>query len=208
MTITLKAGSTAMFTGDSITSFYRHDGDDPAGYPLQAAGRWCFDHPDRPLTWLNTAHAGDSTADLEARWHTDVLAARPDVLTVLVGVNDVGNGRTPDEFAATYSRLLTPLAGTPLILVEPFLLPVTTVVQTRRGLIGEPERARWREALDPMIDVVRDLARTHGAALLAADRMFADLSAQAGPEHWTDDGVHPNAAGHSALAEAWLALVE
>ena len=218
MTITLRPGTTVMFTGDSITDLWRPDGEDRCGYPLRIAGEWCFRHPDRPITWLNTGHAGDKVRDLEARWQADVLDARPDVLSILVGINDAG-GHTIDpatpvvsaeEFAATYRRLLTPLAdaGTRLILVEPFLLAVDGVIEAGGMRIGEQERKQWREDLEPKIGVVRALAREYGAELLEADRMFAELSARRPPEHWAEDGVHPTAAGHSALAEAWLELVE
>ncbi|KOV86337.1 SGNH/GDSL hydrolase family protein [Nocardia sp. NRRL S-836] len=220
MTITLDSGSRVMFTGDSITSLWRPPGGDRAAYPLQVAGRWCFEHPDRPMTWLNTGYPGDTVADLEARWQAEVLDARPDVLSILVGINDVdlpamvpGAGRAPvREFAATYERLLAPLTGTPLILVEPFLLPVEGVIERELHLdtgphrvrIGPDERERWRAGLDPHIEVVHELAARHGAELLTADRLFAELGE---PDRWSDDGIHPTPAGHSALAEAWLNLV-
>lgn len=215
MTITLNAGSTVMFTGDSITGLWRPDGDDRAAYPLQVAGRWSFEHPDRPMTWLNTGYRGNTTADLEARWQPDVLDARPDVLSILVGINDAG-GHTLDpavpvvsaaEYAATYRRLLTPLTGTRLILITPFLLQVDGVVEAGGMSIGEQEREQWRADLDPKIQVVRELAREFGAELLEADRLLTELSKCRLAEHWAEDGVHPTAAGHSALAEAWLDLV-
>ncbi|UOX91648.1 SGNH/GDSL hydrolase family protein [Amycolatopsis sp. FBCC-B4732] len=225
MTITLKPHSTVLFTGDSITDLWRPEGEDRCAYPALAAGEWCFRHPSRPITWRNTAHAGNTVPDLEARWRTDVLDARPDLVSILVGVND--NGRhtfhphvpevSADEFAAGYDRLLAPLAatGTQLILIEPFLIPVHGDVEAgihRAGeaeevIIGDDVRQAWRAGLDPKIRAVRELAHEYGAALLAADRMFAELSAAAGAEHWSEDGVHPTPAGHGALAQAWLDLV-
>jgi len=221
MTITVRPGSTVMFTGDSITDCQRLDSEDGLGfgYPLRIAGEWGFRHPDRPVTWLNTANGGDKVMDLEARWQTDVLDARPDVVSILVGVCDTGwHTLDPqgyvipaEEFAAGYDRLLAPLAeaGTQLILIEPFLLPINGVIEAGAGaaLIGEKERQEWRTDLDPKIQAVRKLARTYGAQLLAADGMFAELSATAGPEYWAADGVHPTPAGHAALAAAWLRLV-
>ncbi|MEU6328672.1 GDSL-type esterase/lipase family protein [Streptomyces sp. NPDC047049] len=155
--------------------------------------------------------------DLEARWQTDVLDAGPDVVSILVGVNDMGRhtldpeGRVipVEEFTAGYDRLLAPLAeaGTDLILIEPFLLPVHGVVEAGAARIGVAERKEWRADLDPKIRAVRDLADTYGAQLLAADRMFAELAVSTGPEYWAEDGVHPTPAGHAALAAAWLNLV-
>ncbi|MFG2988204.1 GDSL-type esterase/lipase family protein [Streptomyces sp. NPDC048257] len=219
MTITLRPGSTVMFTGDSITDCRRLETEDGlgSGYPLRIAGEWGLQHPDRPVTWLNTGIGGHKVMDLEARWQKDVLDARPDVVSILVGVNDMGwhtldpRGHviSVEEFEAGYDRLLAPLAGagTQLILIEPFLLPIHGVVEAGAALIGEKERKQWRTDLDPKIQVVRDLARTYGAHLLAADGMFAGLAATTGPEHWSADGVHPTPAGHAALAAAWLRLV-
>ncbi|WP_030659909.1 SGNH/GDSL hydrolase family protein [Streptomyces rimosus] len=220
MTITLRPGSTVMFTGDSITDCRRRESEDGlgSGYPLSIAGQWGLRHPDRPVTWMNTGIGGHKVRDLEARWQTDVLDARPDVVSILVGVNDMGwHTLDPDgheipvaDFAAGYDRLLAPLAaaGTELILIEPFLLPVSGSVQAGDTLVDEKIREEWRADLDPKIQAVRGLARAYGARLLAADGMFAQLAATAGPEHWSADGVHPTPAGHAALAEAWLRLVE
>lgn len=219
MTMTLRPGSTVMFTGDSITDCQRRESEDGLGfgYPLRIAGEWGLRHPDRPVTWLNTGIGGHKVSDLEARWQTDVLAAGPDVVSILVGVNDMGwhtlepEGRviTADEFGAGYERLLAPLAeaGTRIVLIEPFLLPVDGVIEAGAALIGDKEREEWRADLDPKIQVVRELARTHGAHLLAADSMFAELAATTGPGYWSVDGVHPSPAGHAALAAAWLRLV-
>lgn len=208
MTIHLKAQSTVMFTGDSITDCHRLDTDEPLGYgyPLRIAGEWGLSHPDRPVRWLNTGISGNKVMDLVPRWQGDVLNTRPDVLSVLVGINDVGwhsydpNGWViqPEQFHHDYAGLLAPLreSGTQLILIEPFLLPTND------------EQHGQRAELDPMIEEVRNLAREFDAELLAADGMFAQLSAKTGPLYWTLDGVHPNAAGHQALARAWLELVD
>ena len=207
MPITLKPGSTVMFTGDSITDCHRLDTDEPLGYgyPLRVAGQWGLSHPQRPVQWLNSGIAGNKVLDLEPRWKNDVLDAGADVVSILVGINDAlwhtyaEDGRVipAEEYRDGYDRLLAPLAdaGTELILIEPFLLPVTA------------EQRAGRHDLDEKICVVRDLAKTYGTELLAADGMFAELAATTGPEYWAPDGVHPSPAGHAAIAAAWLRLV-
>ncbi|BDM74586.1 lipase (plasmid) [Streptomyces nigrescens] len=219
MTITLRPGTTVMFTGDSITDSQRLASEDGLGfgYPLRVAGEWGLRHPDRPVTWLNSAIAGHKVRDLEPRWQADVLDARPDVVSILVGVNDMGwHTLDPDghvipaeDFAAGYDRLLAPLAaaGTELILIEPFLLPISGSVKAGDAHVDVAVRKEWRADLDPKIQVVRELGREYGAHLLAADGMFAELAAVSGPEYWAADGVHPTPAGHAALAAAWLRLV-
>ncbi|WP_370941856.1 GDSL-type esterase/lipase family protein [Amycolatopsis sp. cg5] len=221
MTINLRPGSTVVFVGDSITDCQRLESEDGLGfgYPLRVAGEWDFRYSHRAVNWLNVARGGDKVMDLEARWRADVLGARPNVVSILVGINDVGwqtlspQGRPIPlgEFEAGYDRLLAPLteAGTTVIMIEPFLLPIRGVVEAGRGyaLIGEKERKEWRADLDPKIEVVRELARRHGAHLIGADDMFAKLAATTGPEYWAADGIHPTPAGHAALAAAWLRLV-
>ncbi|WP_419665084.1 SGNH/GDSL hydrolase family protein [Streptomyces sp. 2-1] len=219
MTITVRPGSTVMFAGDSITDCQRLESEDRLGfgYPLRVAGEWGLRHADREVTWLNSGIAGDKVMDLEARWQEDVLDAHPDVVSILVGGNDVGwHSYDPDgyvipaeDFAAGYDRLLAPLAeaGADLILIEPFLLPIRGLVEVGDMHLGEEVRKEWRADLDPKIQVVRELARKYGAQLLAADGMFAELAATTGPEYWAADGVHPTPAGHAALTAAWLRLV-
>jgi lysophospholipase L1-like esterase len=206
LTISLQTGTRVMFAGDSITDCHRLTTDNPLGYgyPLQVAGSWGVQHPDRQPVWLNSGISGNTTIDLQSRWQTDVLDQRPDVVSVLVGINDCGyhfsaglDAVSASVYHDRYLSLLTPLAdnGVELILIEPFLLPVSD------------DQRRWRDDLDPKIQVVRDLARRFGAALVAADGMFAALAAQTGPDYWLFDGVHPTAAGHQALAQAWLNTV-
>lgn len=204
--ITLQSGSRVMFTGDSITDCRRLETDNPLGYgyPLRVAGQWGLHHPDRQAVWLNSGISGNKASDLKARWQEDVIDARPDVVSIMVGINDcvaryLGDqgGVSEEDFGDDYTALLTPLAeaGIKLILLEPFLLPV-----------NDDQRC-WRQDLDPKIQVVRDLARQFEAALVATDGMFAALASTTGPEYWASDGVHPTPAGHQAIAEAWLRTV-
>ncbi|MEV7045227.1 hypothetical protein [Amycolatopsis sp. NPDC051061] len=94
-----------------------------------------------------------------------------------------------EEFEAGYDRLLAPLAeaGTELILIEPFLLPIHDVVEAgvARARIGTEKRKEWRADLDPKIEAMRELAHKYDAHLLAAretgDRLGDDLRGAAWP---------------------------
>ncbi|MFD6162377.1 SGNH/GDSL hydrolase family protein [Nocardia sp. NPDC060256] len=220
MTITLRPGTTVMFTGDSITDPDRLESEDGGrfGYPLRIADEWGRRHPERAVTWLNSGIAGSKVMDLESRWQADVLDAGPDVVSILAGINDVGwhtldpgNGYVipAQDYAAGYGRLLAPLAeaGVELILIEPFLLPIRGVIEKRDVRIDDEVRKGWRADLDLKIQVVHQLADKYGAYLLTADDMFAKLATTTDPEHWSADGVHPTPAGHAAIADAWLQLV-
>jgi acyl-CoA thioesterase-1 len=194
---------TALFTGDSITDSGRVT--DPSGFLgagfVRRIGQLA------PGLWVvNSGVSGDRTADLRRRVDADVIDRRPDILTVLIGVNDMwrrydsGLTTTPEEFESNYSAVLDracdELDLEELVLMEPFLVPVAE---------GQTE---WlAEDLEPKIAVVRELADRYGARLVGLAGLFAERAAADGALSLVLDGVHPTAAGHELIARAWLAAV-
>ncbi|HEY2849307.1 MAG TPA: GDSL-type esterase/lipase family protein, partial [Gemmatimonadaceae bacterium] len=85
-----------LFQGDSITDVGRNrnvPGENNAsalggGYPLLAASQMLRAHPDGGLKFFNRGVSGDKVPALQARWQTDTITLQPDVLSILVGVND------------------------------------------------------------------------------------------------------------------------
>jgi acyl-CoA thioesterase I len=202
-------GATVLFQGDSITDADRarfYPDDLGRGYALMAAGRYGARDPERRVRFLNRGVSGDCAVDLLARWEEDCLALRPDVLSILVGINetwrafDTGTPTPVDAFERTYRELLARARDAQpavrFILLEPFSLPVA------------PERAAWRADLDPKIQVVRGLAQEFGARLVPLDGLFAQACARREPTYWAEDGVHPTPAGHALIAQAWLRAAE
>jgi acyl-CoA thioesterase I len=201
-------GATVLFQGDSITDADRarfYPDDLGRGYALMAAGWFAAHEPERGAHFLNRGVAGDRVVDLLARWDDDCLALRPDLLSILVGINetwrtfDVGDPTPVDAFERSYHDLLSrtreALPATRLILMEPFALPVA------------PDREAWRADLDPKIQAVRRLAREFGALLIPLDGLFAQATARREATFWAEDGVHPTPAGHALIARAWLRAV-
>jgi lysophospholipase L1-like esterase len=190
---------TFVFAGDSITDAGR-DRSDPGsvgdGYVALVA-QSLRDRGERARV-LNAGVAGDRAVDLERRWAAEVLSAAPDVLTVFVGVNDMwrrydaGDPTSAEQFATTYRRLLGAVpAGTRLILVEPFLLPV------------RDEQRGWLDDLDGKRAAVRELADEFGAAFVPLHGVMVDASAEVGGAALAPDGVHPTPLGSTPIAEAW-----
>ncbi|MGC4937500.1 SGNH/GDSL hydrolase family protein [Kribbella sp. DT2] len=185
---------TIVFAGDSVTDCGRRT--DPAGLG-NGYVKFLYDALPGPRI-VNAGISGHRAVDLVARWETDVLAHEPDLVSILVGINDTWRRYDEDDptsaesFEASYRKLLDPLRSVRLVLVEPFLVPV------------DDEQHGWREDLDPKLGVVRRLATEYGALLVPADVEFNALAAEVGPETLADDGVHPTAAGHRLLAELWL----
>ncbi|WP_327111677.1 SGNH/GDSL hydrolase family protein [Streptomyces sp. NBC_01341] len=208
MTISLHGSAVVLFQGDSITDVGRlMDPGEPLGrgYVRTAADLVRSARPDDAITFLNRGVSGDRVSDLRARWREDATDLEPDVVSVLIGVNDTwrrydsGEISTPQAYEDDYRDILTQVRERPdtqLILIEPFLIPV------------REEQWAWREDLDPRIRTVRRLAEEFDAALLAADGLLNQAArAAGGPEHIAGDGVHPTPLGHALLAEAWVALV-
>jgi acyl-CoA thioesterase-1 len=203
--LAIPAGATVLFQGDSITDTGRAravSDDLGAGYPLLVASWYSSAFPERGARFLNRGVGGDRVVDLLERWERDCLELRPDVLSILIGINETWRAFDPGDptpvslFEREYRDLLertrAALPQTRIALMEPFALPVS------------PEIELWRVDLDPKIQAVRRLARDFGCALIPLDGLFAEAAARRDPAYWAPDGVHPTPAGHGLIARAWL----
>jgi acyl-CoA thioesterase I len=190
---------TIVFTGDSVTDCGRRA--DPRGI-----GRGYVREIEQALGGpapriVNSGISGDRLVDLERRWPEDVVAHRAGVVSVLIGINDTwrrfdrGLPSPVPEFEARYDRMLAALDGPQLVLVEPFVLPVS------------PDQEDWRPDVDARIDVVHRLATRYAAVLVPADRELRKRADEVGAATLADDGVHPTDEGHRVLAEVWLETV-
>jgi len=204
----ISPSSRILFQGDSITDcgWDRSDAYSLGnGYAQMTAGLLSGLHPDLDTVCINRGISGNRAGDLVTRWQEDCLDLKPDILSILIGINDVWRRYDSDDptsvevFADNYRTILeqtkVALPDTKLIMMEPFLLPVPD------------DRRKWREDLDPKIDAVRHLAREFGAVYVPLDGIFAAASTQQPCEFWAEDGVHPSSAGHGLIARHWLQQV-
>jgi lysophospholipase L1-like esterase len=204
----IKPNSRILFQGDSITDCGRDRSQPSAlgsGYAMMTSGFLAALQPSLAPECLNRGISGNRTGDLVDRWQEDCLDLEPDVLSLMIGINDVWrrydrNLPTPvEEFETNYRSLLeqttAALPSIKLILMEPFVLPVPD------------DRKTWREDLDPKLAVVRQLAREFNALLIPLDGIFAAACTRQPPAFWAADGVHPSSAGHALIAKSWLEAV-
>jgi lysophospholipase L1-like esterase len=203
------AGTVVLFQGDSITDAGRNRDHREAnqrsalgtGYSLLVASLAMADHPTSDLRFYNRGISGDKVPDLQARWQQDTLDLRPDVLSILIGVNDMWHklaGRyagTVADYERQYLALLQntrqALPGTRILVMEPFV--------TRTGAVDQ----RWFPEFDHRRAAAARVAREAGVDFLPLQEVFDGLSASVSPAHWADDGVHPTAAGHAVIARRW-----
>lgn len=211
-----KDNTTILFQGDSITHGGRSGDNDwnhllGHGYAQMLAARLCMDYPERKLNFLNRGVSADRTVELLARWKTDTLQIKPDVLSLLIGVNDVGGeinqrkGGVPVEhFEKQYRRLLNgTLAVCPdvkFVLCSPFVLRIGTSISNSWD--------RYRSKVDYVIEIVKRLADEYNAIFVPFQDAFDKALDRAPAEYWIWDGIHPMPAGHELMVRTWLDAVE
>jgi len=207
------AGTTVLFQGDSITDCGRDRGvAEPnvaaalgTGYPLLVAARLLSSRPEAGYRIFDRGVSGNTVPDLDARWQPDTLDLKPDVLSILIGVNDLWHklmGRyagTIEEYEAGYAALLDrtrrALPGVRIVVLEPFAL--------RTGAVTDA----WFPEFDQRRAAAARVAERAGATFVALQAMFDRLTARAPAAYWASDGVHPTPAGHGAIAEEWMRTV-
>lgn len=210
--VAIQPGHTILFIGDSITDEGRDRSDSKdlgKGYPLLVASYLWNQYPSYDLNILNRGIGGDEVFNLKERWEEDCLNYNPDIVSILVGVNDVwwhiDDEEKLDEaallkFEEDYRWLLKTLAhrtDARVVIMEPYVLPYPK------------DRMAWRKHLDPRIQIIRRLANDYHATFVPLDGILNAKGIINGFETYTgDDGVHPTVAGHAAIAEAWIQFVD
>ena len=207
-------GSRLLFLGDSITDMKwgRNESDRNHylghSFVYLIASRLGVDLPAVELEFFNRGISGNKVADLKARWQKDAIDMKPDVLSVLIGVNDVsrggGQGVPLDRWEPDYRDILTrSRKANPnlrLVLLDPFVL--------RCGRLKFDEAwAHWRGEIDKQRKIVAQLAKDFDAVHILTQDIFDRAAAAVSPEHWIWDGVHPLPQGHELIARNWLEQV-
>lgn len=208
-----KPGSRLVFIGDSITDMkWGRDESDRNhylghSYVFLLAARLGVDMPEAALEFFNRGISGNRLANLRRRWERDAVEMKPDLLSVLVGVNDVhGNlddldvGQWENDFrqALDSSRKANPELR--LVLIDPFVLA--------SGRLKPPEEyRRWRSQTDRLGEVVTRLAKEFDATHVPMQKVFDQAARDVSPEHWIWDGIHPLPPGHELIARTWLETV-
>ncbi|MBQ9726679.1 MAG: SGNH/GDSL hydrolase family protein [Kiritimatiellae bacterium] len=201
-----------LFQGDSVTDCGRassggcgyEQGVMGPGYPGLVKSRLTCDRPLDGFEFVNLGISGNRIVDLYARWRADCINHAPDVVSILIGVNDswheqYKNGVEVPRAARIFDELLDwtieKLPAVKFVLLEPF-----TAGESDNGkLFGAEVRERGA--------VVKASAERLGpdrAVFVPLQSILDGLCANVPWQHWTGDGVHPTPAFHQAIADAWL----
>lgn len=227
-----------LFCGDSITDGNHSLCGDPNhvmghGFAFIAAAHLGAHYPQLKIRTYNTARHGINSAGLLSSWEERVLSINPDVLTLLVGINDTNTLFDSDKdswqkyLASTSSfgknlRYMLYLARKKnpqmhILLGVPFYFHVDKLAQyttsrqdmdEKRFILKIRERSQsFREErlkdVTAKQKIVRDAARDFGAYILDFPALFTQAAETACIEHWIWDGVHPTVAGHMLMYNLW-----
>jgi len=202
-----------LFQGDSITDAFRRPEEENTafqlgnGYVFLLAARLAYDFPARDFRFINRGVSGNDVRQLLARWEEDALALRPDMLSLLNGINDTLKVMTQSPkaplddatFYATYRELLNRLReanpAIRFVILEPYLLEAGPVTR------------EWLDHLRPRQAGVHEIAREYDALFIPLQSLFDAALRKAPAAYWAYDGVHATHAGFQLIADAWLRTV-
>ncbi|ULO06123.1 SGNH/GDSL hydrolase family protein [Paenibacillus sp. 19GGS1-52] len=211
---TSKTNKIILFQGDSITDGNRGRDDDPNhilghSYAYIIGGKLGNDLAEQRPIFYNRGISGDRISDLYARWNEDAISLKPDMISILIGVNDIWRtmkgepSGVTDRFERAYRHVLVEtsevMPQTKLILCEPFIL--------NTGAPAEQWEA-WEGWIKHYQQVVRQLAEQFHTVFVPLQGALNKAALRTDAAYWLWDGVHPTTAGHDLIAREWLKTVE
>ena len=202
-----------VFFGDSITDMGRNregaDGDVSTfgnGYVILTAGELKYRFPDR-YEIINKGISGNRIVDLYARIKADVWNLKPDMLSVLIGVNDVwheiaaGNGVDIVRWEKIYRMMiedtLKVLPDLKIVILEPFVLKGAATENAYEEFLQVKEYAK----------VAKKIAKDYNCVFVPLQKDMDEFAEKYGAEKVLYDGVHPDIAGAKIISENWLKTV-
>ena len=216
-------GLVFLFQGDSITDGNRGRNTDPNhimghGYAFSIASRIGCDFPKKNLTFINKGISGNKVTDLEKRWKEDCLDLKPDVLSILIGINDSSSNImkkpgsdsdtnpkwqvTPQKYDEVYRSILDQV-----VKQNPNILFVLNQPFVFKHPSTEKNWDLRKTDMDERKKIVEKIALDYNAVYVRLQDVFDAACKRAAPEYWIWDGIHPTVAGHELIAREWIKQV-
>lgn len=180
------------------------------GYPAMVTAELKNKCPGK-YKYINKGVGGDRITDIYARIEREIIAVKPDYMSILVGVNDVwrtfdsGYGTGTKRFEKVYDMLLedtlTEFPDVKIMVMGPYVLHGPAADNTPE----QPNRfAEFSAAVAEMADIAKKLADKYGCAYIDLQAMFDEAVKTTPASEFTGDGVHPTAKGHELIKNEWL----
>ena len=212
----VEKSTTILFQGDSITdagrsreSYYANSVNGLGkGYVSQVSTELLGLYPEKNLRIYNRGVSGDKVHQLQNRWLEDCVQLKPDILSVMIGVNDYwhtlsyGYKAGPDVYRNDLIRLLNEtkesFPSLKIIIAEPFYVPGGTAIDIDT----------WRDGFPIYQKISKDIAHEIKASFIPLQSIFDDALTKYPASYWCPDGVHPSLAGTYLMSEAWLMVLK
>jgi lysophospholipase L1-like esterase len=203
----LKDGDRIVFLGDSITA----GGAGPKGYISMIRADLEKKYADKKIECIGAGISGNKVPNLQARVEKDVVAKKPTIVVIYIGINDVWHGENdpkrgtePDAFTAGLKEVIGKIkaGGARVILCTP------TVIGEKKAGANKLDAK-----LDQYSDLSRGLAKELDLQLIDLRKAFVDHLAANNPEDkekgiLTPDRVHLNEAGNRLVADTMLKTLD
>ncbi|MHC1694813.1 MAG: SGNH/GDSL hydrolase family protein [Eubacteriales bacterium] len=204
-----KKSDRILFQGDSITDCGRarpiaYRNGLGGGYPAFVDAFFAQACPELELEVLNVGISGDTTRNLLKRWDEDVLAVKPDYLSIMIGVNDVWR-RFNTDASKNDAVYIDEYIENMTVLLERTKPTVKNIILVTPFIVDLNKDDAFSSAVAPYAAFVREQCEKHGFILVDAQSNYdekmkkgikgADISG---------DRVHPSTLGHIMLTSAWL----
>lgn len=197
-----------LFQGDSITDAGRARDNDVylgVGYPLLVKAALGYACPGEH-TFFNRGVSGNRVVDVYARIKADIINLKPDVMSILIGVNDVWheleespNGVDADKYYKIYDMLIEEvkqaLPDIKIMILEPFVL---------KAAATEGKWDYFSTEVEKRAKMARKIAEKHELTFIPLQAGFDALAQKAPANYWLMDGVHPTAMGHEFIKQEWI----
>ena len=196
-----------LFQGDSITDCFRLREAEHRigmGYALMCQAELMCEEPNK-YEILNRGVSGNRICDLYARIKKDIINLKPDVMSILIGVNDVGhefgeqNGVDADKYFNLYSMLIeevkAALPDIKIMIMEPFTL---------KGRDNEMHWDEFKAEVAKRADMAKKIAEKYNLTFIPLQEKFDEAAKLAENSYWIVDGFHPSAAGHMIIKKEWM----
>ena len=198
-----------LFQGDSITDAGRdkrnyHDLGN--GYPKFAAEALRAACPDTDFEFINFGISGNRTSQLFDRLYEDAIAFQPDVISILIGVNDIWHRYSVARVATTDLQIETNYRA----ILERLKKETNAKIVILAPYVLDAESANYlKEDLARVLVIVRKLAEEYADAFIPLDVLFDEaMKTQPEPLYYSGDGVHPNANGAAFIGRLYAEAVK
>jgi lysophospholipase L1-like esterase len=220
-----------LFQGDSITEGYRRNRkrhytniDDSLGdsFVYQLAAYYGTNYPSYKFRFMNDGVSGNLLSQMYDRL-SGSIAARPDIINILIGINDVQywslfpmNVHNYTGFEELYDRLIKrvkkELSQTLLVICGPFASPgdyTATTIQGSSRVWNDTFWQLFNATLHELQGIVRRLTIRCKLIYVDFQKPFTEMTRLHPPaDYWLVDGIHPSVAGSYLLRYEWIRQVE